>query len=146
MQIRNMTPDDYDDVYSLWLAIPGMGLNDEDDSRNGIEKFLHRNPNSCFVAVDGGAVVGAILCGHDGRRGLIYHAAVSPSARNRGIGTALVDCVTAALRGEGITKTALVVFSKNEIGNRFWENRGFTVRNDLHYRNKAIRETRRIDT
>lgn len=146
MQIRKMTADDYEEVHSLWLNTPGMGLNNIDDSKDGIEKYLRRNPDTCFVAVKDDSIIGAILSGHDGRRGYIYHTAVSGAERKSGTGTALLEKAMDALKNEGINKVALVVFSKNELGNNFWENRGFYTRNDLNYRNKAINELERIDT
>ena len=137
---------DYKSVYNLWISCKGMGLNDVDDSENGISRFLERNPETCFVAIDNNEIVGVILCGNDGRRGYIYHTAVKPSKRNKGIGTKLVDEAMKAFEDIGITKVALVVFEKNEIGNAFWENKGFTPREDLVYRNKQITEMIRIDT
>lgn len=146
MEIRLMTPGDYDGVYALWLSTPGMGLNTTDDSRAGIKKYLARNPSTCFVAEEGGELVGVILSGHDGRRGYIHHTAVRESCRNRGIGGALVERAMDALAVEGIQKVALVVFGRNQIGNVFWERRGFTRREDLVYRNRAIGALTRIDT
>ncbi|MCL2653724.1 MAG: GNAT family N-acetyltransferase [Propionibacteriaceae bacterium] len=146
MQIRAMSISDYDDVHRLWVATPGMGLNDIDDSRDGIARYLNRNPSSCFVAENGSRLIGAILSGHDGRRGFIYHTCVALDARFAGVGRALVDAALAALRDEGITKVALVVFARNEGGIAFWEHLGFTVRSDLNYRNRALRELERIDT
>ncbi len=146
MEIRRMTPADYDRVYALWLSTPGMGLNTTDDSQAGIEKYLARNPSTCFVAEEGDEIVGVILSGHDGRRGFIHHTAVKASERNRGIGSALVDRAMEALESEGIQKVALVVFARNQIGNSFWEKRGFSKREDLNYRNRAIRGRTRIDT
>lgn len=146
MEIRRMTPADYDRVYALWLSTPGMGLNTTDDSQAGIEKYLARNPSTCFVAEEGDEIVGVILSGHDGRRGFIHHTAVKASERNRGIGSALVDRAMEALESEGIQKVALVVFARNQIGNSFWEKRGFSKREDLNYRNRAIRVLTRIDT
>lgn len=146
MRIRNMNLADYDGVYDLWIHTPGMGLNDVDDAREGIASYLRRNPDTCFVAEDGGEIVGVILSGHDGRRGFIHHTAVKVSARGQGIGGALVDRALAALKAEGITKVAMVVFQRNEIGNRFWEGRGFEARGDLVYRNKSLVELVRIDT
>jgi len=140
MIIRKMTIDDYDSVYNLWLNISGIGLNDLDDSRQRIERYLERNPKTCFVAEKDNKIIGTILCGNDGRRGFIYHAAVSPEERNNGVGTALVEAALDALKKEGINKVALVVFSHNQIGNSFWEKRGFTAREDLVYRNKIINE------
>ena len=146
MTIRIMTIDDYEGVYTLWMRSVGMGLNNLDDSKEGIEKFLRRNPKTCFVAEEDTEIVGVILAGNDGRRGYIYHTAVNPSYRNQGIGTALVETVMEALRSLGINKVALVVFSKNTDGNIFWEKQGFTARDDLIYRNKTITEMIRNDT
>lgn len=144
--IRVMTIADYDQVYDLWMNTPGMGLNSTDDSREGIERYLKRNPTSSFVAECNGAIVGVILSGHDGRRGYIHHTAVLPSYRNQGIAKKLVECAISALDAEGINKAALVVFKKNEIGNGFWESIGFAKREDLVYRNKNIHDLVRIDT
>ena len=83
MQIRIMVSQDYDRVFDLWLHTPGMGLNDVDDSREGIERYLRRNPTSCFVAESEGDIVGVILSGHDGRRGFIHHAAVAVTHRRQ---------------------------------------------------------------
>jgi ribosomal protein S18 acetylase RimI-like enzyme len=141
-----MTTNDYEQVYSLWMNTPNMGLNNIDDTRDGIAKYLARNPNTCFVAEKDGKVIGVILGGHDGRRGFIYHAAVAQSEQRQGIGAALVSKVMSALEREGICKVALVVMSKNEKGNVFWDKQGFSTRSDLVYRNKAITEMERIDT
>ena len=123
-----------------------MGLNTIDDSREGITRYLTRNPNTCFVDEQGGTITGAILAGHDGRRGYIYHTAVNPAYRHQGIGTALVNAALHALANEGIVKVAFVVFSRNDAGNAFWERLGFTARGDLTYRNKSLCAITRIDT
>ena len=136
--IRVMSINDYDGVYDLWIHTPGMGLNSTDDSREGFEKYLRRNPTTSFVAEYDGKIIGVIMAGHDGRRGYIYHTAVLPPYRNQGIAKRLVDCALAALDKEGISKVALVAFKENGIGNGFWENIGFTERDDLVYRNKLI--------
>ena len=146
MKIRKMKITDYDAVYDLWRKTPGMGLNDIDDSREGIERYLKRNPRTCFVAELDGETVGVILAGHDGRRGYIHHTCVDPTLWNNQIGTRLVDTALEALRNEGISKVALVVFERNERGNGFWERMGFATRPDLVYRNKALVELERIDT
>lgn len=144
--IKKLTIDDYDKMYALWLSCKGMGLNDTDDSREGIRRFLDRNPDTCFGAFEADMLIGVILVGNDGRRGFIYHTAVSPKHREKGVGTTLVNAALEALGRLGITKTALVVFGKNEVGNAFWEKQGFTVRDDLVYRNRALVEMVRIDT
>ena len=141
-----MTINDYDDVYALWLSCVGMGLNDIDDSKVGIDKFLQRNPNTCFVATQDEQILGVILSGQDGRRAYIYHLAVAPTHRRQGIAERLVDEVMRVLDEIGISKAALVVFDKNQIGNDFWESQGFSVRQDLVYRNKSLRDLVRIDT
>ena len=144
IKYRLMTIGDYEQAYALWLLC-GNGLNDKDDSREGIEKYLKRNPSSSFVAVYDEKVIGVILCGHDGRRGIIQHACVSPDYRRYGIGKKLVELALDALKAEGINKVLLVAFKKNEGGNAFWESMGFTLREDLNYRNKALAEMIRID-
>lgn len=146
MTIRKMSISDYEKVYSIWISCKGMGLNNLDDSREGIERFLLRNPETCFVAEADETVVGVIMAGHDGRRGYIYHTAVLPEYRNRRIAVKLVENAMSAMKNAGINKVALVVFDRNEGGNAFWEKMGFTVRGDLVYRNKSIAEMTRIDT
>ena len=144
IEYRLMNIEDYEQAYDLWLLC-GNGLNNKDDSREGIDRYLKRNPTTSFVAVSEEKVVGVILCGHDGRRGIIQHACVSPEYRRFGIGSKLVDLALEALKAEGINKVLLVAFKKNEGGNKFWESQGFTLREDLNYRNKALSEMIRID-
>ncbi len=146
MTIRPMTLDDYDRVWALWMSCRNMGFNDLDDSREGTGRFLKRNPDTCFVAEADGDLAGVILAGHDGRRGYIYHMAVAEDYRRHGIGSALVDRCLEALKHEGINKVALVAFRTNDAGNAFWERMGFSLRDDLNYRNRALSELTRIDT
>lgn len=146
MTIREMTAEDYGEVYSLWINTKGMGLNDLDDSYEGIGRFLERNPKTCFVAVENDKIVGAIIAGHDDRRGYIYHTAVDEHFRRRGIGAKLAENALSALKSEGIKKCALVVFDRNEGGNKFWETIDFSERTDLVYRNKEIEKLIRFDT
>ena len=144
--IRVMNTEDYDRVYALWMSCKNMGFNNLDDSRQGIEKYLKRNPSTCFVAEQGDAIVGVVLAGHDGRRGFIHHMAVAEDCRRQGIATDLLGQALAALKEEGINKAALLVFNRNEAGNVFWERQGFTARDDVTYRNKVLTEMIRIDT
>ena len=146
MTIRTMVPGDYDRVYALWMSCKNMGFNDLDDSREGIERYLARNPNTCFVCEADGDLAGVILSGHDGRRGFIHHMAVAEGHRRSGVGTALVERALEALKSEGINKVALLVFKYNRPGNAFWEKLGFELREDLNYRNRALAELKRIDT
>ena len=146
MEIRKLSVDDYDKVYELWMSCRNMGFNNIDDSREGIGKFLKRNPETSFAAVEDGRIIGVILAGNDGRRGYIYHMSVAEDHRRQGIGSQLVDKCLEALEKEGIAKVALLVFNRNEAGNAFWESQGFTERTDITYRNKALTEIIRIDT
>ena len=68
--IRTMTIEDYEQVHDLWMKIHGFGIRSVDDSKEGVERFLKRNPTTSVVAVEDDKIVGAILCGHDGRRGV----------------------------------------------------------------------------
>ena len=139
-----MIIEDYDDVYRLWTLTKGMGLNNLDDTKTGINIFLQRNPNTCFVATFHNEIIGTIISGHDGRRGYIYHTAVSEKFRKKGIGQKLVTSSLSALKTEGINKVALVVFSKDKLGNLFSEKIGFRKREDLIYRDKTINEMEKI--
>ena len=135
IKIEVLRPSDYDRVLRLWQNTPGVGLREADDSREGFEQLLRRNPGTCFGAFRDGSLIGTILAGNDGRRGHLYHLAVAPEERRKGIGRRLVRTAMEALKAEGIQKTALVVFTDNAVGNAFWESVGFTERTDLVYRN-----------
>lgn len=137
MKIRVMTADDYDSVAMLWTNSNGVGVN-PDDSKENISKYLQRNPNTSFVAIENNEIVGANLAGHDGYRGFIHHTAVSVSHRGLGVGTKLVNAAVDAIRSEGINKVVLVAFKTNNLGNSFWEKQGFKVREDLYYRDLRI--------
>jgi len=144
--LRLMTIEDYDKVYALWMSCKNMGFNNIDDSREGIEKFLIRNPSTNFVAEEEGRIVGIVLAGNDGRRGYVYHMAVAEDQRGKKIGSRLLTLALDALKAEGIAKVALLVFKRNEVGNAFWESMGFKVREDVAYRNRELTEIIRIDT
>lgn len=131
--IRIMTMDDYDQVYALWKKIHGFGLRSIDDSKEGIERFIKRNPQTSIVAEEDGKVVGSILCGHDGRRGCFYHVCVDENYRMRGIGTSMVVTAMEALKKEKISKVTLIAFAQNDVGNKFWNKIGWTKRLDLNY-------------
>ena len=133
IEIRRMTIADYDQVYLLWKKIKGFVMRSLDDSREGVERFLVRNPDTSVVAVEKGRIVGAILCGHDGRRGCFYHVCVDPGYRMQGIGTRMVVFAMNALKEEKISKVSLIAFTANDIGNAFWQKIGWTRREDLNY-------------
>lgn len=143
MEIVLMTISDYEETFKLWSNTAGMGMRSLDDSHEGISKFLKRNPTTNFIARIDEKLVGVILCGHDGRRGYIYHAAVDEKYRGQGIGKELDKSAIDGLKYEGIHKVALVVFKDNIIGNEFWDMMGFDTRVDLNYRNKSINEMNR---
>ena len=131
--IRTMTMEDYDEVHALWMSIKGFGIRSIDDAREGVERFLSRNPSTSVVAVEDGRIVGSILCGHDGRRGCFYHVCVHRDYRQRGIGKAMAVAAMEALRREKINKVSLIAFKSNEVGNSFWKGVGWTFREDLNY-------------
>ena len=104
MEYKLMTIDYYDKVWDLWMSCKNMGFNNLDDSREGIDKYLKRNPNTSFVALEGDRVIGVILTGHDGRRGFIHHMAVAEDMRGQGIASKLLEkALTALKEEEGIT-------------------------------------------
>ena len=138
--IRTMTMEDYEGVYALWTKIRGFGLRSVDDSREGIERFLRRNPTTSVVAVEDGKGVGSILCGHDGRRGCLYHVCVDEGYRRRGIGKAMVVKAMEELEKEEINKVCLIAFTRNDIGNAFWNTIGWTKRLDLNYYDFVLNE------
>lgn len=136
--IEVMTIDDYEELFIMWKSTPNMGLRSLDDSKEGISSFLNRNPNTNFVAYEEDQLVGAILSGHDGRRGYIYHTVVLPDYRGRGIASDLVDMAVEALRKEGITRVCLNVMETNEPGKKFWINKGWEKKAFLEFYSKAI--------
>ena len=138
--IRTMTIEDYEQVHDLWMKIHGFGIRSVDDSKEGVERFLKRNPTTSVVAVEDDKIVGAILCGHDGRRGCLYHVCVRKGYRRHGVGKAMVVACMEALRKEEINKVTLIAFTKNDIGNAFWNKIGWTEREDLNYYDFTLNE------
>lgn len=140
--IKLLTIDDYDEIYSLWDAVEQSrrALNPVDDTREGIERYMKRNPNTCFGAVSDGKIVGVILTGHDGRRALVHHLCVHPDFRRLGIAETLVSTAEKALKEEGIQKIIGFVYKNNDPANAFWESQGYTLRTNLNYRNKSLNE------
>ncbi|MDF2909014.1 MAG: N-acetylglutamate synthase [Herbinix sp.] len=138
--IRPLTIDDYDEVYQLWKGTPGVGLRSMDDSKDGIRRFLGRNPYTNFVAEEDGHIIGVVLGGHDGRRGYIYHTCVDENYRRRSIGRELIERIIIAMKEERITKIGLVCFAENNKGNEFWSGLGWEQRSDLNYFTISIDE------
>ena len=130
--VREMTMEDYDQVYKLWTKISGFRIRSIDDSREGVERFLKRNPTTSVVAVQNGHIIGNILCGHDGRTGCFYHVCVEDSYRHHGVGYKMVRAAIKAMQKEGVSKISLVALKDNHIGNAFWQGIGWTEREDFN--------------
>lgn len=128
--IRPMVMGDYADVRQLWESCRGVGLSDADQPA-ALRRYLARNPGLSFVAREADLLVGAVLCGHDGRRGYLNHLAVHPQFRRRGLARRLVAHCLGALEREGIAKCHLFIFSSNQEGHRFWQGIGWELRRDL---------------
>lgn len=140
--IRKVTIGDYDAMYALWSSTEQSrrAMNPVDDSRDGINRYLKRNPDTCFAAESGGRMIGVILTGHDGRRAMIHHLCIHPDYRRMGIAGALVSIAEEALKKEGIQKVFGLVFKDNDAANAFWEQQGYSIRTNLNYRNKSLND------
>lgn len=143
IQVREMTMEDYPKVRELWNSIRGMAIRSVDDSRQGVERFLSRNPGTSVVAVDNedyGRIIGTILCGNDGREGRLYHVCVAERYRRRGIGRQMVKACADRLKSLGINKISLVAFSDNNAGNEFWHDTGWRDRGDCNCYDLVLNE------
>jgi len=131
MNILEMTIADYEEVAALWRKTEGIGLHVDVDSKEGITKYLLRNPSLSFVARENGKIIGAVLCGQDGRRGYLNHLAVDSAWRGRGVGKALAAHCLGGLKKAGISRCNIHVFADNQHGHSFWQHLGWSERNDL---------------
>ncbi len=131
VQLRPFKIEDYNEVHALWASTEGIGLS-ESDAREAVAAFRERNPGLSLAAVSEGRIVGAVLCGHDGRRGYLHHLAVCPDWRRRGVGRAIVRQCLERLKTAGIPKCNLFLYADNAAGEVFWRRLGWTVRADLH--------------
>ncbi len=127
----------YDRVLELWQQCEGIGLGDS-DSRENIALFLERNPGMSFVVESEKILLGAVMAGHDGRRGYIHHLAVLPDRRRKGVGRILVENCLKSLKNAGILKCHIFIFNQNENGLKFWESVGWSVRKDISIVSKFI--------
>ena len=141
VKLRPMTMEDYDAVYEVWKSISGFGIRSIDDSREGIARFLLRNKDLSVVAEIDGKIIGSILCGHDGRRGCLYHVCVTKEYRMLGIGQQMVTFCKKALKEEGINRINLIAFTSNEIGNKFWQKLKWNYRTDCNYYEENLNES-----
>jgi putative acetyltransferase len=139
--VRSFRIEDYDAVIALWRRAEGVGLN-ESDTRPAIAVFLRRNPNLSFVAEKEGRIIGAVLCGHDGRRGYLHHLAVAKRHQRRGIGRQLVNTCLAKLRKAGIQKCNIFLFANNAAGMKFWAHTGWSLRTELRLMQIRLGERR----
>ena len=135
--IREFTMGDYDSAHALWSAAAGVGLSQADEPRN-IARFLEHNPGLSFVAEEGAEIVGAVLCGTDGRRGFLYHLAVDAAHRRSGIGRQLVQRCLSALSSAGMRKCHLFVIADNVEGQRFWRSIGWEERPTLKVMSRDV--------
>ena len=139
VHILRMTIQDYDAVRALWMTIQGFGIRALDDSREDIQRFIERNPTTSVVAEAGGKIVGSILCGSDGRQGTLYHVCVAKEYRRQGIGTRMVGYCMQQLKSMGINKVGLIAFTKNDVGNAFWNQIGWK-KSDVNYYEFVLNE------
>jgi len=119
IKTREFSISDYDGALDLWERVEGLEIAEGDD-KEGVAYFLARNPGLSRVATDGTAIVGVTLCGHDGRRGYIYHLAVDPAYQARGLGKRLMDECLDGLRRTGLKRALILVAHDNPRGRKFW--------------------------
>jgi putative acetyltransferase len=136
-RIETMRLSDFAAVSRLWGNSEGIGLN-ESDTKTNIGLFLKRNPRMSFVARKGRTIIGAVLCGHDGRRGYLHHLAVAKIHRGNGIGKKLVEASFSALARAGITRCNIYLINSNTAGEAFWKHNGWNKLDDLQVRQKAV--------
>ena len=130
MLIREMTIEDYEEVFAMWQTTSKRALSKADE-KGQIERYLRRNAGMSQVAVVDGKIVGTVLAGHDGRRGFIHHMAVMPEYRRRQIGHSLAKKAIEKIKAEGIDKTHIFCYQNNELGQSFWRDFGFKKRDDV---------------
>ncbi|MBQ6334947.1 MAG: GNAT family N-acetyltransferase [Erysipelotrichaceae bacterium] len=136
--MRVMKIQDYDQVYDLWLKCDNLDIDPVDESRQAIERYLERNPRTCLVHEEDEKIVGVILGGHDGRRGRLYHLAVDPQYRHKGIGDMLMKGAVQALAKEGIRRIGFFVYKENLGARKLFKREGFNERDDLIYLDKDL--------
>jgi N-acetylglutamate synthase len=138
VRLLPFTMESFADVISLWKKSEGVALSDA-DSESNIRKYVERNPGMSFIAAeDRDLIIGAVLCGHDGRRGYIHHLAVKPAFRRRGVGRRLIEACLYSLRAAGITKCHIFLLNENEKGLEFWRRIGWTPRTDVRIVSRTI--------
>ena len=124
IETREFCSSDYNAALELWQRVEGLEIAEGDD-RESVAEFLERNPGLSRLAVDGSVIVGVALCGHDGRRGHVYHLAVDPAYRRCGVGKRLLDECLAGLRNAGLKRAIIMVADNNPLGREFWKRSGW---------------------
>ena len=124
IQTREFLINDYEAAVELWKRVEGLDIAEGDD-RESVRRFLGQNRGLSRVATDGSTIVGAALCGHDGRRGYIYHLAVDPAYQGRQLGKRLVEECLAGLRRAGLERANILVAKDNPRGRDFWRRTGW---------------------
>jgi N-acetylglutamate synthase len=130
IEIRAFEARDIPAVLALWHESEGLGVG-PGDTREGVTRYLERNPGCSWVAADGATIAGAILGGHDGRRGHLYRLAIAAAYRRRGLASELVEKSLAALRAAGIERCLLSVLTENADATEFWTSIGARARPEL---------------
>jgi ribosomal protein S18 acetylase RimI-like enzyme len=124
IEIREFSIHDYDAAIELWQRVEGLEIAEGDD-KEGVAQFLARNLGLSRVATDGSAIIGVALCGHDGRRGHIYHLAVDPAYQGRGLGKCLLHECLDGLHRAGLKRVIIMVADDNPSGREFWKRSGY---------------------
>jgi ribosomal protein S18 acetylase RimI-like enzyme len=122
--VRPLTPSDLPAARALWAETDGVELC-QGDHPDELARYLQRNPGTSMAALEGGRLVGAVLAGHDGRRGFLYHLAISQDRRRAGLGKTLIEHALAALKAAGVVRVLLLVASDNLAGQTFWARQGW---------------------
>jgi ribosomal protein S18 acetylase RimI-like enzyme len=138
---KKMDIKDYKEIIELWKNDQCIVLHYRDDSKKSINNFIKKNPNTCFTVEFKKEIIGTIMGGNDGRRGLIYHLFVKLEHRKNGIGKKLLEKAEKGYKKEGIGKIYLLALKKNKIGNEFWENNKYVFDGDVNFRSKRIIES-----
>ncbi|TYB31905.1 MAG: GNAT family N-acetyltransferase [Candidatus Mcinerneyibacterium aminivorans] len=137
IKIKKINIDMYEELFQLWKKIEGIGLRNADKKEN-IEKYLKRNKGYSFAAFHDGKLIGSLLAGHDGRRGYLYHLAVNPDFRRKGIAKQLLEQSIEKLKKSGIKKTHIFIFKSNKEGKKFWKAVGWKYRDDIDVMSKYL--------
>ncbi|MCF3648799.1 GNAT family N-acetyltransferase [Synoicihabitans lomoniglobus] len=130
VQLRTFLSSDIPAALHLWETSSGIGLTASDSPAN-LTAFLQRNPGFSRVAACGDEIVGTVLCGHDGRRGFLYHLAVATAHQRSGLGRALAESCLQHLQRYGIPRATIHMFADNDEGKAFWRSTHWRQRDDL---------------